>query len=221
MTFRSIAAATVAAAAFTTAAQAEEGFFTPKSDGHWLVRGRAIAVIPNDSATLSAAGGDVSISTSVVPELDISYFFTPNIAAELILGVTPHDVSGAGALAGNDLGSVWLLPPTLTLQYHVTQLGEWTGSEAAGRFKPYVGAGVNYTAFFDADAGQFNSIDYEDGFGFALQAGVDIEIAEGFFFNIDAKYIFLDTDVSVNRGAVTGDVDINPLIVGVGLGYRF
>jgi outer membrane protein len=216
-----ILAAALCASTLPFAAAAQDGFFSAKSDGDWLIRGRALAVIPNESADLSVAGSDVSISTAIVPELDITYFFTPNIAAELILGVTPHDVSGRGTLGGADLGSVWLLPPTLTLQYHVTQLGEWTGSEAASRIKPYVGAGVNYTVFFDEDAGQFDDIDYDDSFGLALQAGVDFELAEGFYLNVDAKYIFLNTDVSVNNGAVTGDVDINPLLIGVGLGYRF
>jgi outer membrane protein len=219
-----IFAAALCAATLPFAAAAQDGFFSAKSDGDWLIRGRALAVIPNESANFNppVAGGDVSISTAVVPELDITYFFTPNIAAELILGVTPHDVSGRGpGLGGADIGSVWLLPPTLTLQYHVTQLGDWLGHPHGSRIKPYVGAGVNYTMFFDEDAGQFNDIEYDDSFGLALQAGVDFELAEGFYLNVDAKYIFLNTDVSVDNGTVTGDVDINPLLIGVGLGYRF
>ena len=80
----------------------------------------------------------MTTTNSFVPEFDISYFFTQNIAAELILGVTPHHVYGTGAAAtdGLDVGKAWLLPPTLTLQYHFTDFGA---------FKPYIGAGVNYT----------------------------------------------------------------------------
>ena len=85
----------------------------------WMIRGRALFVVPQESAKLKLGGapivgGDVNISNSVVPELDISYFFTKNIAVELILGVTPHNVKGAGALAGARIGSAWLLPPGLS-----------------------------------------------------------------------------------------------------------
>ncbi len=98
----------------------------------WMIRGRALVVMPQEKASgmfvggAPLVGGDVSISTSVVPELDISYFFTPNLAVELILGVTPHNVKGAGTLpaatgfAVGPMGRAWLLPPTLTLQYHFT-----------------------------------------------------------------------------------------------------
>lgn len=213
----------LAALAALAAAPAGAGeMFAGSYDGDWLVRVRGIGVIPNESLSADGIpGSDANITTSVVPELDITYFFTPNIAAELILGTTPHDVSGRGALAGADIGSVWLLPPTLTLQYHVTQLGEWTGSESLAKVKPYFGAGVNYTIFYNEDAGQFNSIDYDNAFGAALQAGVDVELGDGFYLNADVKYIFLKTDWSINDGAITGSVDINPLIVGLGLGYRF
>ena len=222
MARKTLAAAAGAAAFLLALPAAAEPLLSPSSDGDWLVRLRGLAVIPNeDLSAKGVPGSDASISNAYVPELDISYFFTPNIAAELILGTTPHDVSGRGALAGADIGSVWLLPPTLTLQYHVTQLEDWTGSEALGRVKPYVGAGVNYTIFYDADPGQFASIDYDNAFGFALQAGVDYEIAEGVYLNADAKYIMLSTDWSINKGAVKGSVDINPLILGVGLGVRF
>ncbi|QDL93463.1 OmpW family protein [Paroceanicella profunda] len=204
------------------AARAADAWYSPKSDGKWEVRLRGIAVIPDDSLSVSGVpGGAASISSSFVPEVDFTYFFTPNLAAELILGTTPHDVTGRGAIAGADIGSVWLLPPTLTAQYHFTRLGEWTGTPALSKVRPYIGAGVNYTMFYNEDAGQFRDIEYDDAFGWAFQAGVDVEIAEGLFLNADVKYILLDTDWSINHGELRGKVDINPLIVGVGLGYRF
>jgi outer membrane protein len=215
-----LAAAALMAAASPAAAQSL--LPAARSDGDWMVRLRGLSVIPNEALSVDGTpGADASISTAFVPELDITYFFTKNFAAELILATTPHDVTGRGALGGADIGSVWLLPPTLTAQYHVTQLGEWTGSETLARVKPYFGAGVNYTIFYNEDAGGFDSISYDDAFAPALQAGVDIELGEGFYLNADVKYIFLETDYSINGGAVTGSVDINPLLVGVGLGYRF
>lgn len=172
--------------------------------GDWLIRLRGIAVVPNEDDTNFAGG--IGIDNSVVPELDITYFFTENFAAELILGTTPHDVD----LNGADLGSVWLLPPTLTFQYH------FTGIEG---FKPYIGAGVNYTIFYGEDDAAA-AVRYEDSFGLALQAGVDIEIGDGWYLNADVKRLWLDTDITVN-GVDAGSVDIDPWIFGAGVGVRF
>jgi len=205
-------------------AAAQEPWYAAKSDGDWLVRLRGIAVVPDESLTLDQiAGADADVDTAYMPELDISYFFTPNLALELILATTPHDVEGRGSLNGANLGDVWLLPPTLTAQYHVTQLGAWTGNPALGKIKPYFGAGINYTIFYNTGSGQFDSIDYDDSFGWALQAGVDIELQEGLYLNFDVKKLWLSTDVTVTSGAtrLTGEVDLDPWIFGVGLGYRF
>ncbi|HEV7257845.1 MAG TPA: OmpW family protein [Bosea sp. (in: a-proteobacteria)] len=184
----------------------------------WMIRGRALVVVPQEEARLKLGGapivgGDVNISNSVVPELDISYFFTKNIAVELILGVTPHNVKGAGALAGARIGSAWLLPPTLMLQYHFTDLGA---------FKPYVGVGVNYTVFFNEKAkGGFTSFDLKDSFGVALQAGFDYMIDKNWGINFDVKKIFLEPKVKVNNGLVSGKVKIDPWLIGTGITYRF
>ena len=184
----------------------------------WMIRGRALVVVPQEDASLTIGGvrvpgADVNISTSVVPELDITYFFTPNLAAELILGVTPHNVKGAGVLAGARIGSAWLLPPTLTLQYHFTNFGA---------FKPYVGAGVNYTVFFDEKAkGGFTAFDLKDTFGLALQVGFDYMLNEHWGINFDVKKIFLEPKVKVNNGVVTGKVKIDPWLIGTGVTYRF
>jgi outer membrane protein len=113
-----------------------------------------------------------------------------------------------------DLGDVKLLPPTLTLQYHLIP---------DGKFRPYIGAGVNYTVFFDDDPGDARSIDYDNAFGFALQAGVDVGINEHWAINFDVKKIWLDTDVSVKALGTTvkTEVDIDPWLFGIGLAYRF
>lgn len=181
----------------------------------WIIRLRAIDVIPDESADIDIIGGTAEISNQVVPELDISYFFSENIAAELILATNPHDVSVTGTTLGDvDLGDVTLLPPTLTLQYHFAPRAS---------FRPYVGAGVNYTMFYDNDPGQAISVNYDNGFGFALQAGADIPVNETYFFNVDVKKVFLSTDVTVDAGVATvgADVGIDPWIIGVGVGRRF
>ena len=201
-------------------------------DNPWMLRARVLAVLPDESAALSAGGGglagDGDIGDQYVPEFDITYFFNDNIAAELILAVTPHDVSAVkvtvpGALtnATVDLGDVWLLPPTLTLQYHFRN---------AGKFKPYVGAAVNATFFFNEDEGPVaDGMDYDPSFGPALQAGFDYDLdgkEGGFALNVDVKKIWINTDVTVDfttalGASVNADVDINPLVVGVGLAYKY
>ena len=179
-----------------------------------LVRGRFIAVVPQESADISSIGGDVDISNAYVPELDLTWFFTKNIAVEAIAAITPHDVKATNTSLGNvDLGSVWLLPPTVLLQYH----------HPFGKWKPYVGAGVNYTVFFNEDApgGTVTHISYDNSFGWAMQAGVDYMLTDHWLLNLDVKKLFLNTDVNINNGAIKANVDIDPWIVGVGVGYRF
>lgn len=184
----------------------------------WMVRVRVLGVLPDPGARLSAGGAPltgakVSISDSVIPELDISYFFTRTLAAELILGVTRHRIEGAGTLAGTKIGSTWILPPTLTLQYHF---------DGFGAFKPYVGAGVNYSVFFgEKERGPFTSFRLTSSVAPALQVGFDYMIDQHWGFNVDVKKLFLDTKVKLNAGAVRGRVDIDPWIVGAGLTYRF
>jgi len=145
---------------FASAEQARaEGGESP-----WLIRVRAIYVAPDESATLTGLSGTVSADNALVPELDITYFFTDNIAAELILATSKHDMS---ATAGVDLGDVWVLPPTVTLQYHFAPKAQ---------YRPYIGAGVNYTVFYGGSNSAVANIEYEDGFGVALQAGMDYDL---------------------------------------------
>lgn len=185
-------------------------------EGDFVIRGRAISVIPSEDATITGAvtGSQIDIDTSVVPELDFNYFVTDNIALELIAAVTPHDVNTSSSSAGAlDLGDVWLLPPTLTAQYHFTNFGN---------IKPYVGAGVNYTVFFNEDEGSsVTDVDYDSSFGPALQAGMDYMIDDHWMVNVDVKKIWINTDVQFNSGAIQADVDINPWVVGFGMGYKF
>lgn len=210
--------------------------------GDWVVRARAVNVAPNEDSKLGktvnnllgapvmSAGAELAVSDKVIPELDISYYFTKNIAAELILAVgTRHNVSihsDANLTVGNQgLGSVNLLPPTLTAQWHFNP---------DQTFDPYVGAGINYTIVLDRNlkgsAGAINGnkikID-SDSWGYALQAGFDINLKDGWLINADVKYVTLDTDVKL-KGAVTGgawrkidSLDIDPWVVGIGIGKKF
>lgn len=205
-----VAAALIAAGVVPAVAEAAD---QGKSAGNFMVRVRGIGVIPDESGTPSVIGGSVSVESAAVPEVDFSYFITDNIAVELIAATTKHDVSAKGTSLGNvDLGSVWLLPPTLTVQYHFMP---------KSAFSPYVGAGVNYTFFYNEKSGAVNNISYDNNFGWALQAGFDYKLADNWYFNADVKKIFLSTKAKVNGGAITADVDLDPWVVGVGVGYKF
>lgn len=199
----------------STVAIAQES--ADKGNSPWQFRLRGIVVTPDESAKIEAIGGDASISTTIVPEFDISYFFDENWSLELILATTKHEVEAAGTSAGNiDLGHVWLLPPTLTGQYHFT----------GGNFIPYVGAGLNLTLFYGVDEGPVaDDVDYDTSIGYALQAGFDFMLNDKWFLNADVKKLFLTTDTTINAttalGATVGaDVDINPWIIGFGVGVK-
>lgn len=210
-----IAAAALAATALTSTAAAAEDY------GPWQVRFRGVVVAP-ETDTNVALGGEIRHSTQIVPEMDISYFFNDNISAELILGITRHHGVARGTTGfGNvDLGSTTLLPPTLTLQYHL----------APGQMvNPYVGAGINYTFFLDQTipaSATLSAVDRANKFGWALQGGADIMIPNSdWFLNVDVKKIFLSTDADLYAGgtllATENDVKLDPWLFGVGFGRRF
>ena len=203
-------------------------FTVSLSAQNWQVRLRGVAVQPNEKAEVSTIGGNVNISNSFIPELDFTYFFNKNVAAELILGTTKHDVKTTGsnltaiggpASAEVDLGSVWLLPPTLTLQYHFYP---------TKTLKPYLGAGLNYTIFYSVDEGSVvKGLDYDNAVGFALQGGLDYMLNDKYFLNFDIKKLFLKTDVNVDATnlapglKIPAEVNIDPLLIGFGVGMKF
>ena len=169
---------------------------------NWMMRVRAIDIVPDVSSSLPG----LDVSSEWVPEVDFTYFLTPNIGVELILGTARHEVT----LGGASLGKLNHLPPTLTLQYHF---------QPTPTIKPYVGAGVNYTRFYNVDLAPGLSID-KNSFGGALQAGVDIAVTKNGYINLDVKKIWIDTAVK-SGGVKLTTLDIDPVVWGVGYGFRF
>jgi outer membrane protein len=225
--------ASLIAASFASplAAQAADWWNTspwgPTDVSPWLVRLRAVNIDPDSS---SGAGGAARIPENAIsvdnrwsPELDISYFFTKNIALELVLTYASHNVAvNAPGVYNGGVGNVQLLPPTLLVQYHF----DWEGNP----FKPYVGAGINFTWFASSDLsvplfpGQLPLNVSNTSWGPALQIGADYRLTKNWYLNADFKYVWIDTKVtSSNLGAplVSSTLDINPMIYGVGVGYRF
>ena len=206
------------------AAAAQFVFATPSvakdlGDSIWSkerfqIRARAIGVLP-DGGGNTTIGGSPDPDDAYVPEIDFTYFLTEHWAAELIVATSPHDLKLKNSTLGDvDLGDTWILPPTLTMQYHFTP---------DNQFSPYLGAGVNYTLPYaeDAAGGVVTALEADGSFGYALQAGADYWIDEHWGVNLDVKKVWVDVDASVNSGAITGEVELDPWIVGVGLSYRF
>ncbi len=197
--------------AFSPLTAMAEGELSP-----FLMRVRLLGVVPDDSSSdITAIGGQAVVDDSITADLDFAYFFTKNFAAELTLTVAKNDVGAVNTAVGDlDLGHVYLLPPTLTAQYHFLP---------DGQFRPYVGAGINYTLFFNEDSGVAHGIDYDNGFGYALQVGMDIGIDDHWAINLDLKKVWLSTDVAVRALGTTvyTDVDIDPWLFGLGIAYRF
>ncbi|MER9725915.1 MULTISPECIES: OmpW family protein [unclassified Mesorhizobium] len=206
----------VAADLAQAASVPQAGASVTEAPSPWQIRLRALGVVTEDSGYVNAVpGSDLSYSNTVTPELDISYFFTDNIAAELILGTTYANIGGQGTIGGlGNIGKVWLLPPTLTLQYHFTDLGP---------FKPYVGAGVNYTIFYNQDVGSADALHVKNTFGTALQVGFDYMVDQHWGVNFDVKKVFLkpDFDVTVDGAKLTGKAELDPWLIGAGVTYRF
>lgn len=186
-----------------------------KHQGAWLVGLKVLNLNP-DVESVTSIGGEARVADDTVPELDIRYFLTDNIALETILGYTEHKVSAAGTQLGDvNLGSTKVLPPTITLQYHFT---------GGRRFLPYLGAGLNYTVYFDSDPGDTVDVSYKDDFGFALNLGFDYVLNENTYFNVDLKKYKLSTDTVIDAGdagIATASVDLDPLAMSIGFGWKF
>ncbi|MEO1656099.1 MAG: OmpW family protein [Pseudomonadota bacterium] len=193
--------------------------------GDVLVRLRAITVAPTESAggvNPTFPGGSVEVDNAYAPEIDFTYFFTNHIAAELILATTKHNISGDGDLAAlGDIAETRVLPPTVTLQYH---------PYPDAQISPYVGVGLNWTQFYSedttsnlSDAIGTTKINLDGSVGIAFQLGADYKIDDKWFFNVDVKYIDIDTTATLNTGGLinTVDVDLDPFVAGFGIGRRF
>ncbi len=228
--------------------------------GDWIVRLRATHISPDEDSNLKARNGlvpadalsdvigphgdlypvnlngELRVDSNTIPELDISYFITDNIALELILAIgSRHDVDlkktkvevdgeHVPALDGvldQNLGDVNALPPTLTVQWHFNP---------DGMFNPYVGAGINYTRFMDKNLRHSVGGNIEvkrDSWGPALQAGLDVNLKDGWLINADVKKLWIDTDVYFHHGdgvfprQKIDSLDIDPWVFSVGFGKKF
>ncbi|MGF6736225.1 outer membrane protein [Paraburkholderia youngii] len=208
--FRNVAAALLLMSPFGShAAVAADSAVVGNYAGDWLVRLRAISIEPQVRSTDTLSALDVGVSNALVPEVDFTYMVRDSIGVELILGTSRHHLtSNLG-----DLGGVNVLPPTLLLQYHFNH---------AGRVRPYVGAGLNYTLFYNngLHAGGVPVSIKNHGVGPALQVGIDVQASKRLFVNADIKKIWMKTDASLS-GSSIGTLHVDPLVIGIGVGVKF
>lgn len=204
------------------------GFAAPANAaaGDVLVRIRGIIVAPNESTsgiTPTFPTEKVKINNSAAPEVDFTYMASDNIGFELIAATTKHHATGTSGTTGSigRLASTWVLPPTLTAQYHFAP---------AAKVRPYVGAGINYTLFYsekpssalEAAVGP-TKVKMKSSFGWAAQAGIDFDLSKNMFLNLDVKYIDIRTTARLSTTAIGVQrvkVNLNPIVVGVGVGFR-
>jgi outer membrane protein len=174
----------------------------------WLFRAGVSDVSPRSKVSTIAAG-DVDVDDQLGPTVNLVYFFTPAIAIDMLGGLPfKHDININGVESANAKH----LPPVVTLQYHFFP---------EAQFQPYVGAGVNYTWFYDEHLNDSDAnLQIENSFGLAAQGGLDWKIDDHWLAGVDVRWIDVDADVSLD-GAALGTVHIEPFVYSLTVGYRF
>ena len=196
--------------------------------GDIIVRAGAITVDPREDSGAIKVGGTATPGTATLDSdtqlgLNFAYMLTDKVGIEL-LAATPfsHEVGvkGLGGLDGK-LGDIKQLPPTLSVVYYPL--------DSKSAFTPYVGAGIIYTWFFDdnlsseAEGNRFSGLDMKDSWGLAFQIGADYMLTDSLMINAQVRYIDIDTTGTTYLAGdkVKVDVDVDPMVYMVGLGYKF
>lgn len=223
-TFRLAAAATAVLAAMPLTAAHAQAFITGPTgyqSGDILVHASVLGVFPmNYGSHVSGplTGDQVHASQGISPELDGSYFFTPHFSLQLIAATTRHNIWVDGPSGKVKVGSTWVLPPTLTAQWHLAQMGP---------IRPYVGLGLTVAFFYDPQASSYlqdNGIKMgglSTGIGPTLNAGFDVPVQGNWSVNVDFKQMFFVTSTRLGGGAIGAVTTLDPIAFGVGVGYKF
>lgn len=189
-------------------------------DNPWEVRLRAVYLYPENTSdgigALGVPNDAIHVSNRWLPDLDIEYHFAKQWSSELVLTVPQvQEVYVTQSVLGPAyLGNFRHLPPVLTVKYNF---------DPDADFRPYIGAGINYTFIYDANLSvpTVGPLTLARGsFGPAGQFGFDYRVADKWFLNFDVKWVKIGSDVKYNGTPVT-NVNINPWLVGFGVGYRF
>jgi outer membrane protein len=211
MRLKSLVAAMAAVASLAPIAS----YAQSSDDNPWMLRVRAVDLLFQNGQSSTVQQLNVKAQNEFIPEFDVSYFFTKNIATELVLSY-PQQVNITAGSGNNNIGKISALPPSLLIQYHFTDLGA---------FKPYVGAGVNYTIFGNRQnfpaLGNGVQVD-QNSVGVVAQVGADYMFDKNWGLNLDVKYATMSTNVTaVQGGANLGKLTLNPWMPAVGVTYKF
>ena len=187
------------------------------SEGDFIVRAGAATVSPNDSSGAVAGSSSIEfgVDSNTQLGLTLGYMFTDNISFE-VLAATPfsHNISATGL---GEIADTKHLPPTFMVQYYF--------GTAESDFRPYVGAGINYTVFFDEGSkiAGLSDVSLDDSWGLAANVGMDYMINDDWFLNASVWYADIDTTAKYNLGGTnySTDVDIDPWVFMIGGGYNF
>lgn len=218
LTLAAAALAMMAASGAAGGAMAQSsGDWQVARKGDWIVTGRITQVSSGADDAITTAGGaatglNVDVGDDIMPTLGFTYFLTDNISVEAILGATQHEIRARGPGVDVAVHETWVLPPVVTLQYRPMP---------EARVSPYVGAGVNYMLFFDGEDRNGFTVELEDGFGYALQAGADVALTGPWTLNLDVKKVWFDTEATINGGALKSEVNLDPWVVSLGVGRKF
>ncbi len=180
---------------------------TAYEPGDWLLRVGAMDVDPKtDNHEI------VSVDDAVSATVGFTYMMTDMWAVEVLAAVPfEHDISLVG---GPKVGSTKHLPPTVSLQYRM---------RPTATVQPYVGIGLNYTNFFSEKTTgllEGTNLSLGDSWGYAIQGGFDVLISDNVFFNVEVRYANIETKAKLD-GTSIGTVEIDPMVYGAHIGFRF
>ncbi|MGE4482156.1 OmpW/AlkL family protein [Acidocella sp.] len=223
--FRTVASAALLAGMAATPALADSySLFsgpTGYEAGNIMTHLSIIGVIPQniDSHITGVPGARLGISSGVSPELDASYFLTPNLSIQLIAATSRHTITAKGGALGNGatLGSTWVLPPTLTAQWHFPQIGV---------VRPYVGVGITVAFFYGTSPssqllGTSDKLGLRTAVGPSFDVGFDVPVKGNWSMNVDVKQMILPTAARLDHGSIHAMTGLDPTVVGFGVGYKF
>lgn len=181
---------------------------TEKPFKRYGVRLRGIYIMPDEKVDSRLSSLGITVDDAVTPELDLEYFITRNFSTELVLALSKHDIMINGG--GTNAGSLWLLPPSLYVKYHpIPQY----------KVSPYVGFGMNVVMPFDEKLSIDPSFKVHSTVGWSAKVGADIRITDDVYLNVDAMYYDCRPDMTV--AGTKYKLNVNPFIVGTGIGVRF
>lgn len=222
MLFKNCVLGLLGALGVLSPALAQTSSSTGFQPGDVLVRLRVDGVMPQNYSSSVAltgsnalAGSKVHVSSYVIPEADLSYFFTSHIAVEAIAGTSRHDAWATTPIGKVKVGSSWVIPPIVTIQYHFS---------AIDGFTPYVGVGVAAMFFYNthhARGGLVNAVYFQNSVGPAAEAGFDYHVSGRWYANFAFKQSFASTRVSIDHSSIVAKTALDPIVVGAGIGYRF